>query len=79
MPERLSAQSNKMKSMGLQKPQFLNSLVNWEKFGKYDLGLYSKSSIFYPFHELEKMRSLARATFKNLKISLLIGKLGSAA
>ena len=30
---RLSSQSNKMKSLGLQKSQFLNSLVNWEKSG----------------------------------------------
>ena len=33
VPERLSSQSNKMKSLGLQKSQFLNSLVNWEKSG----------------------------------------------
>ena len=33
-PERLSSQSNKMKSLGLQKSQFLNSLVNWEKSGR---------------------------------------------
>ena len=33
VPETLSSQSNKMKSMGLQKSQFLNSLVNWEKLG----------------------------------------------
>ena len=30
LPERLSSQSNKMKSMGLQKSQFLNFLVSWE-------------------------------------------------
>ena len=31
--ERQSSKSNKMKSMELQKSQFLNFLVNWEKFG----------------------------------------------
>ena len=30
VPERLSSQSSKMKSLGLQKSQFLNSLVNWQ-------------------------------------------------
>ena len=48
--------------------------MNWEKFGIANPGLYSKSSIFHLFHELQKMKSLARATFKNLKISLLIRK-----
>ena len=48
-----------------------------EKIWKWNLGLYSKnleqhSKIF--FINLEKSRSPARATFKNPKISLLIGK-----
>ena len=38
------------------------------------IGLYSKSLIFHLFHALGKMRSLTGATFKNSKISLLIGK-----
>ena len=33
VPERLSSQSNKMKSLELQKSQFFNSLLNWEKSG----------------------------------------------
>ena len=35
--------------------------TNW----KCNLGLYSKNSIFNLFHELGKMRSPDRATFKN--------------
>ena len=74
VPETLSSPSNKMKSIGLEKSQFLNYLVNWEINWKGNLGLYLKSLIFNLFRESKKMRSLARATFKNPKISLLIGK-----
>ena len=63
-----------MKSKGLYKSQFPNSLANWEKF-RSATRLILKKPIFYLFNELEKnWRSPDRATFKNPKISLRIKK-----
>ena len=62
-----------MKSFGLQKSRFLNSIELGEIW-KCNLDLYSKTIIFIFFLNWEKLRSPARATFKNPKISLLIGK-----
>ena len=71
--ERLSSQYNKMKSLGFQKSQFLNSLVNWEKSGSTIQAYIQKILIFIFFLNWEKLRSPTTATFKNPKISLLIG------
>ena len=60
--------------MGLQKPQFLRSFVNCEKFR-------STAHVYFDlFYELEKTESPARATFKNSKTPLYFvnwEKLGS--
>ena len=62
MPERLSSQSI-----------LPNFLVNWEQFAEIQARLMlKKNPSFFP--ELEKLRSPARAIFKNSKISLQIGK-----
>ena len=63
-----------MKSIGLQKSQFLNSLVNWEKFGSATWVYFQKIQFFIVFMNWEKLKSLARETFKNPKIFLLTGK-----
>ena len=62
-----------MKSMELQKSQFLNSLVNWEKVEEQPRLIF-KNPNFRFLQELGNIRCPARATFKNLEISLLIGK-----
>ena len=62
-----------MKSMRPQKSQFLNSLVNSEKFGSATKSYIEKNYFFIFFLNWEKLRNPARATFKNLKISLLLG------
>ena len=58
--------------MELQKSQFFNSLVNWEKFGSATQASIKKKKIqfFIFFMNWEKWRSTARATFKNLKLTL---------
>ena len=60
--------------MGFQKPQFLNSLANWEKFGSEIQAYIQKSQFFIFFMNWKKLRSPPRARFKNPKISLLIEK-----
>ena len=60
--------------MGLQKSQFLNSLVNWEKFRSATWVYIQKPQLFIFFMNWEKLRSPAIATFKNPKMSLLIEK-----
>ena len=67
MAERLSSQSNKMKSLGLQKSQFLNYLVNWEKSGSANLGLYSKNLVFNLFLELEKIEKSSQSNIQKSK------------
>ena len=56
--------------MGLQKSQFLNSLWNWKKLWKCNIGLYLKNSIF----QLGKLEKSSWSNIQNPKISLLIGK-----
>ena len=62
-----------MKPLGLQKSQFLNSLVNWEKSGSA-IQAYTQKIYFDLFLNWEKLRNPARATFKNPKITLLIAE-----
>ena len=62
-----------MKPLGLQKSQFLNSLVNWEKSGSA-IQAYTQKISLDPFLNWEKLRNLARATFKNPEICLLIAE-----
>ena len=60
--ERLSSPFDKnVKARGLQKSQFLNSLVNWEKFGSVALA-FQKSQLSICFMNWEK---LGRPTFQN--------------
>ena len=48
--EGISSQSNKMKSLRLQKSQFLSYLVNWEKSGSAEPRLiFKKFLIFFEF------------------------------
>ena len=57
--------------MELQKSQFFNSLVNWEKFGSAtQASIKKKIQFFIFFMNWEKWRSTARATFKNPKLTL---------
>ena len=58
-----------MKPLGLQKSQFLNYLVNWEKSGIATAAYTQKNYFFSSFSW-----SPARPTFKNPKISLLIAE-----
>ena len=67
MAEGLSSQSNKMKSLGLQKSQFLNYLVNWEKSGSANLGLYSKNLVFNIFLVLEKIEKSSQSNIQKSK------------
>ena len=65
---------------GLQKSQFPNSLVNWEKFRSIAQACFQKkkkNSVFIT--NWEKLRSLARATLKNPKTSVNWKQLGSTA
>ena len=63
-----------MKSLGLQKSLFLNSLVNWEKSGSANQAYIQRIYFFIFFLNWEELRSPTRAAFKNPKITWLIGK-----
>ena len=63
-----------MKSMRLQKSQFLKSLVNWEKLGSATKAYIQKIQFSIFFMNREKLSSRAKSAFKNSKISLLIEK-----
>ena len=58
---------------GLQKSQFSNSLVNWEKFRSTVQACFQKTQFSIFLINWEKLRSPARAAFKNPKTSLWIG------
>ena len=58
---------------GIQKSQFPNSLVNWEKFRSTVQACFQKTQFSIFIIHWEKLRSPARAAFKNPKASLWIG------
>ena len=62
------------KSLGLQNSQIPNSLLNWEKSGNEAWAYIQKTYFYIFFFNLEKLRSSARATFKNPEIFFLIGR-----
>ena len=64
-----------MKSMGLRKSQFLNSLSELGKIWKSNPNLYLKKNQFFIFFKnWEKSSSPTRAIFKNFTLSLSNGK-----
>ena len=54
-----------MKSRGLQKSQFLNSAVNWEKFRSTVQTFIHKTQFFFFFVNWKKLRIPDKAAFKN--------------
>ena len=63
-----------MKSMGVQKSQFLNSLSELGKIWKSSPGLYSKKSIFYLFQELGKIEKSNKSNIQKFQTLLSNGK-----
>ena len=63
-----------MKSMRLQKSQFLNFSVNWKKFGSATQAYIEKIQFSIFFMNWEKMRNSAKATFKIPKSLCELGK-----
>ena len=59
-----------MKSRGLQKFQFSNSAVNWEKFQSKAQAYVPKTQFLLFYLNWKKLRSTDKAAFKNPKISL---------
>ena len=55
---------------GLQKFQFPNPLVDWEKFRSNAQACFQKTKFYIFIMNWEKLRNPTRATFKNPKISL---------
>ena len=54
-----------MKSRGLQKSQFPNSAVNWEKFRSTVQTYVHKTQFFFFFVNWKKLRIPTKAAFKN--------------
>ena len=74
VPKRIFSQFNKIWNQGdFENPDF-PTLVNCEKFISKTFAYIHKTQFSIFFMNQDKMRGSARATFKNYKISLWIGK-----